>query len=133
MRRQLDNLEERMDIYDRNINLHLNLIGRIQQVEAMSLAGVDEAQIDDIILDFETHFEQYTETVAAGEAAITAKDTLKSASDNELAELESEIKGETEPQPKRAGEKELKDLEKEILADKPRAKKKRKAEADGEA
>jgi hypothetical protein len=133
MRRQLDNLEERMDIYDRNINLHLNLIGRIQQVEAMSLAGVDEAQIDDIILDFETHFEQYTETVAAGEAATAARETLKSASDNELAELESEIRGEAEPQPRRAGEKELRDLEKEILADKPRAKKKRKAEADGEA
>ena len=130
MRRQLDNLERRIEIYDRNINLHLNLIGKIQQMEAMSLAGVDEEQIDDIILDFESHFEEYTETVAAGETAVE-HEPLKGTSDEELAELEAEIKGEKEPEAQTPEEKELRDLEKEIVEGKPREKKK-KAQAEEE-
>jgi hypothetical protein len=142
MRRQLDNLERRIEIYDRNINLHLNLIGKIQQMEAMSLAGVDEEQIDDIILDFESHFEEYTETVAAGETVVE-HEAMKSTSDEELADLEAEIKGEKEPEAKTPEEKdlrklarsmeeeELRDLEKEIVEGKPREKKK-KAQAEEE-
>jgi hypothetical protein len=130
MRRQLDNLERRIEIYDRNINLHLNLIGKIQQMEAMSLAGVDEEQIDDIILDFESHFEEYTETVAAGETAVE-QEAVKGTSDEELAELEAEIKGEKEPEAKTSEEEELRDLEKEIIEGKPREKKKAQAEEEG--
>jgi len=131
MRRQLDNLEQRIEIYDRNISLHLNLIGKIQQMEAMNLAGVDEEQIDDIILDFESHFEEYTETVAAAESASGEREPFKSASDSELAQLEAEIKGETEPEARSEQEKQLRELEKEIVSGKPEEKKK-KAEAEEE-
>lgn len=133
MRRQLDNLEQRIEIYDSNISLHLNLIGKIQQMEAMNLAGVAEEQIDDIILDFETHFEEYTETVSAAESAAAEREPFKSASAGELAELEAEIKGEKEPEPRSAEEEELRELEKEITSGKPAAKKKKKAEAEEEA
>jgi len=132
MRKQMDNLEQRIEIYDRNINLHLNLIGKIQQMEAMSLAGVDEAQIDDIILDFETHFEEYSETVAAGEGAASESEPFKAASSEELSELESEIKGETEPAPRSKDEEELRDLEQEIVEKKPAPKQKKRAEAEEE-
>lgn len=129
IRRQLDNLEQRIEIYDRNISLHLNLIGKIQQMEAMNLAGVDEEQIDDIILDFESQFEEYTETVAASESA-AAREPFKSVADSELAQLEAEIRGEA--QPRTADEKELRELEKEITSEKPAADKKKKAAAQEE-
>jgi hypothetical protein len=131
MRRQLDNIEQRIEIYDRNISLHLNLIGKIQQMEAMNLAGVDEEQIDDIILDFESHFEEYTETVSAAESASAEREPFKSASDSELAELEEEIKGVVEPKARSEQEKELRDLEKEIVSGKPKTEEK-KVEAEEE-
>lgn len=128
IRRQLDNIEQRIEIYDRNISLHLNLIGKIQQMEAMSLAGIDEEQIDDIILDFESQFEEYTETVAASEGA-ASREPFKSVSDGELAQLEAEIKGEAQPEPRTDDEKDLRELEKEITARKPAAGKKKKKPA----
>jgi hypothetical protein len=132
MRRQLDNIEQRIEIYDRNITLHLNLIGKIQQMEAMSLAGVDEEQIDDIILDFESHFEEYTETVAAAEGAAVQHQPFRSASESELAQLEAEIKGEAQPAARSEEEEALRELEKEITSGKPRPGEKKKAEAQEE-
>ncbi len=130
MRRQLDNLEQRIEIYDKNISLHLNLIGKIQQTEAMSLAGVDEAQIDDILLDFETNLEDYKETMAAGEGAAEAREPLTTASDEELVKLEAEIKGEAEPEAQSAEKKELRELEKEIKSRPGKADKEKEAEAE---
>ena len=131
LRRQLDNLEQRIEIYDRNITIHLNLISKIQQMEAMSLAGVAEEQIDDIILDFETHFEEYTETVAAAESAAAERKPFKATSNAELEQLEKELKGEAEEPARSEDEKELRELEKEIVSGKQREKKK-KAEAEEE-
>ncbi len=130
-RAQLDNLEQRIEIYDRNISVHLNLIGKIQQMEAMTLAGVDEEQIDDIILDFESHFEEYTETLAAAEGVKTEREPFKSASEGELVELEAEIKGEAQPLPRSEEDEKLRKLEKEIVSDKPPAEKKAEAEEEG--
>jgi hypothetical protein len=50
---------------------------------------------------------------------------VRSTSDEELAELEAEIKGEKEPEAETPEEKELRDLEKEIVEGKPREKKKK--------
>ncbi|MEK7487673.1 MAG: hypothetical protein AABZ60_25365, partial [Planctomycetota bacterium] len=47
-RKQMENLERRMAIYDQNIMLHLTLIGKILDLEAMELKGVDEKTIEDI-------------------------------------------------------------------------------------
>ena len=52
-------------IYERNMNLHLNLIGKIQQMEAMKLGGVDEAKIDQIVMDFEEKLEKYAAKLEA--------------------------------------------------------------------
>ena len=130
-RAQLDNLEQRIEIYDRNISVHLNLIGKIQQMEAMSLAGVDEEQIDDIILDFESHFEEYTETLAAAESVTTEREPFKSASESELKEIEAQVKGEAEAEPRSDKDKKLRELEKEITSEKPPAKKEAQAEEEG--
>ena len=129
-RAQLDNIEQRIEIYDRNISLHLNLIGKIQQMEAMNLAGVDEEQIDDIILDFETHFEEYTETVASAEGAAAEHEPFKTASEGELTQLEAEIKGEVQPAAASKEEEELRKIEKEIISEKPPAPKKAEAQEE---
>ncbi len=93
LRSHLDNLDNRMTIYDKNINLHINLIGRIQDIEAMSLRGVDENQIDKIILDFETHLSRYQDVVRAGETGFESTTNIARREDMDLAELEKEITG----------------------------------------
>ena len=93
LRGHLDNLENRMSIFDKNINLHIKLIGKIQDMEAMALRGVDEAQIDRIIMEFEDHVSKYMDVVHAGEAGFEASTTITDREDRDLARLEREILG----------------------------------------
>ena len=44
LRKQMDNLEERLRIYNRNINLQIHLAGKVQALDAMELRGVDESE-----------------------------------------------------------------------------------------
>jgi hypothetical protein len=93
LRKQMDNYEGRLRIYERNMNLHLNLIGKIQQMEAMKLGGVDESRIDQIVMDFEEKLEKYADIMNAAEAH-EAKSTVVSArEERELRDLEDEITG----------------------------------------
>lgn len=93
LRGHLDNLENRMSIYDKNINLHIKLIGKIQDMEAMALRGVDEAQIDRIIMEFEDQVSKYMDVVHAGEAGFEASTNIADREDKDLARLEREIMG----------------------------------------
>jgi hypothetical protein len=96
LRRQMDNLESRLRIYDRNMSLHQNLIGKIQEMEAMRLRGIDEKAIDKIVMEFEEQLEKYEETMSAGELAETAERTT-AREERELAEIEREILGKPVP------------------------------------
>lgn len=125
LRKQISNVEDRLNIYDKNINLHLNLIGKIQQMEAMQLRGVSEEEIDTVIMDFEANFEAYTAALEAGED-IEAHASRLASDEKELEALESELQGKTEPA---ARDKELDELEKEIM--KSASEKKEKPEEDG--
>jgi hypothetical protein len=98
LRKQMDNYENRLQIYDRNMNLHLSLIGKIQEIEAMKLRGVDEQRIDRIVMDFEEHLEKWNDTMSAADVAETSKQTLSAKDDRDLAALEREIvTGEAKP------------------------------------
>ncbi len=93
LRQQMDNLEERQRIYNRNINLLIRLVGRIQALEAMELRGVDEEQIDSILSNYEEEFAAYrsvldTEELLVGDFGSTLDDS------NDLGKLEAEILGE---------------------------------------
>ncbi|RME74432.1 MAG: hypothetical protein D6785_15885 [Planctomycetota bacterium] len=94
LRKQMDNLQNRLYIYDKNINLHLNLIAKIQDMEAMALKGVDEKDIDKIIVDFQTNLERYMDSVVAAEAAEEYVVDLGDKERAELEALEKEIVGE---------------------------------------
>ncbi len=93
-RKQMENLERRMAIYDQNIMLHLTLIGKILDLEAMELKGVDEKTIEDILLDFETRLEHYLDTDVESLAQSTASQAFVTEQERELSALEKEILGE---------------------------------------
>ena len=91
LRSHLDNLDHRMTIYDKNINLHIQLIGKIQDMEAMALRGVDEKQIDKIILEFEEQVVAFMDVVHTGEAGFEGATSIAEREDKELAALEKEL------------------------------------------
>jgi len=93
LRKQMDNYENRLRIYDRNIKLQLDLIGKIQDMEAMKLKGVDEEHIDRILAEFEESLERYRETVGAAELVEGSLRATSAKEERELAQLEAEIMG----------------------------------------
>lgn len=106
LRKQMDNLEERQRIYNRNINLQIDLVGRVQALDAMELRGVDEDKIDDILADYEDELTRYqgvmdSENLSVGDLDRILDDT------QDLAALEAEVMGSpnsmpTEPEAPRA-------------------------------
>lgn len=92
LRMQMDNLENRITIYENNVRLHLALIGRLQQMEAMELSGVGEEEIDEVLFDFEAALEEYEEKLQAARLIETAKAPKETVSDDDaLKSLEVEI------------------------------------------
>ncbi|MBN1444461.1 MAG: hypothetical protein JXA90_17240 [Planctomycetes bacterium] len=91
LRRQQDGLESRLRIHDQNMSLHLGLLSKIQSLEAMEMRGIEEAEIDSVVLDFEEELGRYSRAMEAGAAAAAPPPLLDSERDRELAELEAEI------------------------------------------
>ncbi len=102
LRKQRDNFDARTGIFNGNINLHLNLIARIQEMEAMELRGVTEEEIDGILDDVQDELHEYRRDIQAGregEPSVTAAG--RSAEQERLDDLERELTGATD---KRAAE-----------------------------
>ena len=98
LRKQMDNLEERQRIYNRNINLQIHLVGRVQALEAMEMRGVDETAIDSILHTYEEELCSYqnaldTEDLLVSELGPTLDDS------NQLSSIEAEILGSPEEGP----------------------------------
>ncbi|MCA8959544.1 MAG: hypothetical protein KDC38_03480 [Planctomycetes bacterium] len=92
LRKQMDNLEERQRIYNRNINLQIHLVGRIQSLEAMEMRGVDESSIDEILNTYEEELSSYQNTLETEDLLVT--DLAGSLDDrSQLSEIEAEIVG----------------------------------------
>jgi hypothetical protein len=90
LRKQMDNMDRRIGIYDQNILLHLTLMGKILDMEAMEQKGVEEAKIEEILLDFDATLEQYLENQLEGTES-TASQVFKAEQERELSALEQEI------------------------------------------
>lgn len=92
LRKQMDNLEERLRIYNRNINLQHHLVGKVQSLEAMELRGVDEEKIDSIMLEYEEELSHYSSVLDTEE--LTTSGLPGELDDSEeLRALEAEILG----------------------------------------
>lgn len=104
LRKQMDNYENRVRIFNRNVDLHQQLIAKIQEIEAMKLRGVDESRIDQIIMEHSEELERYHDTMSASRVADeVVGEAVTAREQQDLARLEAEIRGEEkekEPAPK---------------------------------
>ncbi len=91
IRKQKENYHFRLKIYHKNINMQMNLIGKIQEMEAMEMAGLEESKIDEILLKAEERTEQYERLTTAGKVLDEMRGRVSVAEERELAELEAEI------------------------------------------
>ncbi|MEM7261590.1 MAG: hypothetical protein AAF488_06330 [Planctomycetota bacterium] len=98
LRKQMDNLEERQRIYNRNINLQIHLVGRIQALEAMELRGVDETAIDSILNDYEEELCAYQNALETEDLIVSDLGPALDDSE-ELGGIEAEILGEPDAAP----------------------------------
>jgi len=92
--KQLQNLERLAAIYNGNVNFHINLIAKIQEMEAMRARGVSEEQIDRLVEEAEENLETYRRESLAGESAAQMRESVShSAERARLAEIKQRIVG----------------------------------------
>ncbi|MCA8914598.1 MAG: hypothetical protein KDB90_04230 [Planctomycetes bacterium] len=114
-RTQMGNLKLKADILNKNIELHMNLVGKIQAMEAMDLRGIEQSVVERVMLDFEEGMEKFRDSVNTGEGVIQSRDDVLTNKDkDELRKLEKEIMGEAPP-PARTTDAELREIEEEIM------------------
>jgi hypothetical protein len=100
LEKQRVNLEKQVSIYNENVNLHLNLISKIQEMEAMRSRGVSEDEIDSLVDDVQEHVEQYKRvSIAAESSTNTISAVDDSAERRRLEEIRKRIVG-VKDQPK---------------------------------
>jgi hypothetical protein len=94
LEKQRANLEKQVSIYNENVNLHLNLIAKIQEMEAMRSRGVGEEEIDRLVDEVEDHVEEYKRvSIAAEGGANTVSAVDESAERRRLEEIKKRIVG----------------------------------------
>lgn len=114
-RTQMSNLKLKADILNKNIELHMNLVGKIQAMEAMDLRGIEQNVVERVMLDFEEGMEKFRDSVHTGEGVIQTRDDVLTGKDkDDLRKLEKEIMGEA-PRAQRTTDDELREIEEEIM------------------
>jgi hypothetical protein len=98
LRKQRANIERQSLIYNENVNLHLNLIAKIQELEAMRLRGVSEDEIDSLVEEVEANVQDYKRvSIAAESGSAIAPAIDEPAERRRLEELKKQIVGDNEP------------------------------------
>jgi hypothetical protein len=91
---QRDSLEKLVGIYNGNVNFHINLIAKIQEMEAMRSRGVSEDQIDRLIGEVEENLEIYKRESLAGENTAQMPEAVNNSDERKrLAEIKNRIIG----------------------------------------
>jgi hypothetical protein len=94
LEKQRANLGKQVLIYNENVNLHLNLIAKIQEMEAMRSRGVGEDQIDRLVDEVGEHVEEYKRVGFAAEAGAGLLPAVdESAERRRLEEIKKRIVG----------------------------------------
>jgi hypothetical protein len=101
LRTRMDSYQKRHKIHQENIDLHLSLLDRIDEMEAMELKAVKQEQIEEIAVDYQERVEKHKEIVTAGR--IAAQEEPRAHDDTherrELDALEKEILAEDGKEP----------------------------------
>lgn len=114
-RTQMSNLKLKADILNKNIELHMNLVGKIQAMEAMDLRGIEQNVVERVMLDFEEGMEKFRDSVHTGEGVTQTREEVLTSKDKEdLRKLEKEIMGEA-PRAQRTTDDELREIKEEIM------------------
>jgi hypothetical protein len=140
LRRRMDSLEKRHRIHQDNIDLHLGLFDRITEMQAMELKKVNQDQIEEIAVDYEEKLEKHRDIMNAARVAHGMDHDLEDSSERKaLADLEREIRAEanveaaeTEPldiPTEEEVDKELAEIEREVMASRAAATRARTPEA----
>ncbi len=96
LHKQRTNIERQTLIYNENVNLHLNLIAKIQELEAMRLRGVSEEEIDNLVDEVETNIQDYKRVSIAAESGTSISPAIDESADRRrLEELKKRIVGTT--------------------------------------
>jgi hypothetical protein len=104
LEKQRTNLGKRVSIYNENVNLHLHLIAKIQEIEAMRSRGVGEEQIDRLVEDVEHHVEEYKRvSIAAESGSNTFSAVDESAERRRLEEIKKRIVNQQEESKMQSG------------------------------
>jgi hypothetical protein len=131
-RTQMGNLKLKADILNKNIELHMNLVGKIQAMEAMDLRGIEQSVVERVMLDFEEGMEKFRDSVHTGEGVTQSRDEVLTNKDKEeLRKLEKEILGEV-PIKNTTTDDELAEIEAEIMRSEKARDKAREAEDERE-
>lgn len=116
---QKNNSQQRLEIYNQNIRIYMNLIARIQDMVAMKMDGISENKIENTWLDFKENLEQYKERVLCGEVSDEEITPITSTNlEKRLHELRNEVFGTHEPYTEILEEKNLASPEKKQSSEK---------------
>ncbi|MCZ7605394.1 MAG: hypothetical protein M5U25_04845 [Planctomycetota bacterium] len=80
-RTQMSNLKLKADILNKNIELHMNLVGKIQAMEAMDLRGIEQNVVERVMLDFEEGMEKFRDSVHTGEGVTQTREEVLTSKD----------------------------------------------------
>lgn len=127
LRRRMDSLEKRHRIHQDNIDLHLGLFDRITEMQAMELKKVNQNQIEEIAVDYEEKLEKHRDIMNAARVAHGMDSVMEDSAERKaLIDLEREILAEaraeaveTEPvelPDEDEVERELEEIEREVMA-----------------
>jgi hypothetical protein len=94
LEKQRSNLDKQVSIYNANVNLHLNLIAKIQEVDAMRSRGVGEEEIDRLVDEVQDNVQQYKRvSIAAENGSAVASAVDESAERRRLDEIKKRVLG----------------------------------------
>jgi hypothetical protein len=91
LRKQMDNVDQRLAILHKNMTLHLNLIGKVQAMEAMQLQGVTEPTIEQVLEEFDSALADFQTTMETMHLGSISEHEVSTELDPELAAIEQEI------------------------------------------
>lgn len=86
-----DNLKKRIEIYSQNIRVYLNLMSKIQDIQAMKMNGLDEDKISNIWVQFKECLDQYKDRLLAEEAGYHDASVTTEFLEKQLNDLKNKV------------------------------------------
>lgn len=85
-------IDQRIDIHNKNITLLQNIIGKITIMESMAMQGLDDGQIDQVVVEFQSMMDQYNDIVEADSASRKIAHSILTVHDKQkLQSIEDEL------------------------------------------